>query len=89
MAWFTYICPEHGTFRASLLRRSKQQPCPECGADSKIVLRAGSVRSTEIRDNGAMARSVERLTDIEEIMEERADKHTRDTMEKLGFTEEE
>jgi hypothetical protein len=36
------------------------------------------MQSVEVLDNGAMARSVERLVNIEEIMEDRADKHSKE-----------
>ena len=78
MAWFTYNCPTHGNFKVSLPKRAKVVPCGTCGADSVPVLKTGSVSVMEKLDNGAMARSVERLHNIEEIMNERADKHSQD-----------
>jgi len=84
MAHFTYKCPEHGSFCVSLDKREKTHKCPKCGKESKAVLKMGSVQIVERLDNGAMARAVERLHNIEEIMEERADKSTEQEMERLG-----
>jgi hypothetical protein len=75
MSWFTYECNEHGPFKLSLPKREKSRPCPTCGADSKAVIKAGNISIVERLDNGAMSRAVERLHNIEEIMEERANKH--------------
>lgn len=71
MAHFTYNCPEHGEFKVSLDRRQKTCQCPRCSLDCKPVIKAGTVRIVEVLDNGAMAKRVERLHNIEEIMEER------------------
>ena len=84
MAWFTYKCNDHGIFRVSLEKRAKKHNCPECNKESQAVLRVGSTQVMERLDNGAMARSVERLHNIEEIMEKRADDHTKEVMKKLG-----
>lgn len=79
MAWFTYSCPQHGEFRKSLPKREKSQACSQCGADSVAILKSGSsISVVEKLDNGVMARSVERLHNIEEIMSDRADKHSED-----------
>jgi hypothetical protein len=74
MAWFSYKCPEHGEFRVSLPKREKKVKCPTCSVESGAIIRAGGVQIVERLDNGAMARTVERLHNIEEIMNERADK---------------
>lgn len=76
MAWFTFVCPAHGEFRVSLNRRERIVSCPTCKADSKAVIRTGSISVVEQLDNGAMSRKVERLHNIEEIMNDRADKHS-------------
>lgn len=76
MGWFTYDCPVHGNFKVSLPKREKVQHCTTCGNDSKVILKVGSVSIVERLDNGAMARSVERLHNIEEIISDRADKHS-------------
>ncbi len=89
MALFSYECPEHGAFKVSLPRRQKLYHCPECGAKSKVILRAGSVQILERLDNGAMARAVERIHNIEEIMEERSTKHTKDNLDMAGINVEE
>ena len=74
MAWFSFHCSDCGPFRKSLDRRAKTAPCPKCEKTSPLVLRPASVQVVERLDNGAMARSVERLHNIEEIMEERNEK---------------
>jgi len=71
MAWFTYRCNKHGNFKKSLPKREKASVCPECGAESGNVLKVGSSVIMERLDNGAMARAVERIHNIEEIVEER------------------
>lgn len=77
MAWFTFRCPTHGEFKKSLQKREKAQPCPSCGQASDTILKpTASISVVEKLDNGAMSRSVERLHNIEEIMNDRADKHT-------------
>jgi hypothetical protein len=80
MAWFTFSCPTHGEFRISLPKREKAAPCKigSCMETCKAVVRAGSISVMEHLDNGAMVRSVERLHNVEEIINDRADKHTRE-----------
>lgn len=85
MAWFSYKCEEHGLFTKSMLKREKKASCPVCGKDSVAVIKAGSVSIVEKLDNGAMSRSVERLHNIEEIMNQRSDEHDK----KTGMTENE
>jgi len=85
MAWFSYKCPKCDTqFKKSLPKRQKSQKCPNCNEEARVLLNAGSVQVVERLDNGAMARAVERLHNIEDIMEERDAKSTKDAMEKLG-----
>ena len=72
MAWFVYKCPDHGEFRVVLDKRTKTQICrlkPDCRKECYNVLKAGNIRITEILDNGAMSRAVERIHDIEELVE--------------------
>jgi hypothetical protein len=71
MAWFTYKCEKHGPFRKALPKREPSYSCPECGLESKNVLKIGNSMIMERLDNGVMARAVERLHNIEEIIEER------------------
>lgn len=80
MARFTYNCPNHGHFKVSLKKREKTVKCPQCDSDSSVIIIVGSTSIVERLDNGAMGRAVERLHNIEEIMNERADKHTKETM---------
>lgn len=76
MGWFTYKCEEHGEIRISLDKRKDIAICPKCGSVCKAVLKAGTMRVVERLDNGTMARRVERLHNIEEIMDERDRKHS-------------
>lgn len=85
MAWFTYKCKEHGDFTKSLEKREKQVPCAKCGAACFPVIKSGTVSVVEKLDNGVMSRAVERLHNIEEIMNDRADAHDK----KMGITQEE
>lgn len=85
MARFSYKCEDHGVFTVSLEKREKRYNCPECGKESVAIIKSGSISIMESLDNGAMARRVERLHNIEEIMEERSTKHERDV---LGLKEE-
>lgn len=71
MAWFCFKCPEHGKFRASLPKREKHISCPKCGQESKNILSVGTSRVVEVIDTGTMARKVEWLKDIQEIIDER------------------
>lgn len=77
MAWFSYKCPEHGVFKLQLDKRSKTYACPQCQAESSAVLKGGTTQVLERLDNGLMARAVERLHNIEEIMSDRSDEHDR------------
>ena len=74
MAWFSYKCKKHGIFKVSLKKREKIQKCPECGEECFVQLSVPSTQVLERLDNGAMVRAVERLHNIEEIMEERSKK---------------
>ena len=92
MGWFTYECPVHGTFKKSLEKRVKHVSCSadgDCTVKCHPIIKASSsVQVVERLDNGAMARAVERLHNIEEIMEERSDSHSKGVMEKLGEVDE-
>lgn len=85
MAWFKFKCPEHGEFTKSLSKREKKLPCPKCGAESLVIIKSASISVVERLDNGAMARTVERLHNIEEIMNDRADAHDK----KMGYVPDE
>lgn len=89
MAWFTYACPEHGQYKINLQKRQSVGSCPQCYRPSVPILKPSTFQVVERLDNGAMARSVERLHNIEEIMEDRADKHSKEVMEKLGANDDE
>jgi hypothetical protein len=85
MARFSYNCKYHGVFTVSLEKREKRYACPQCGQESIAIIKSGSISIMESLDNGAMARKVERLHNIEEIMDERSTKHEREV---LGLKEE-
>ena len=74
MGWFSFKCPEHGDFKLALPKRQKKSPCPTCGKESDGIMKLGTIQTLEHLDNGAMTRSVERLSNIEEIKEERDEK---------------
>ena len=78
MGWFSYKCPNHGDFKLSLDKRENKAKCPACQSESSAIIRVGGTSIVERLDNGAMSRAVERLSGIEEIMNERADKHTKE-----------
>lgn len=77
MAWFTYNCDTHGIHRQSQQKRERFILCPVCGGKCFPVLKAGTTQNVEIKDNGAMVRAVERLENIDQIMEERSESHKR------------
>ena len=85
MARFSYRCEDHGVFTVSLEKREKRHACPQCGKESLAIIKSASISIMESLDNGAMARKVERLHNIEEIMEDRSTKHEREV---LGLKEE-
>lgn len=76
MAWFTFVCEKHGEFRLSLPKRQYTAQCPKCGAMCKHVFKAATMQVIERLDNGAMGRAIERLANIEEILKERAQRHS-------------
>ena len=88
MARFSYECKTHGNFTVSLSRREKKYNCPTCGQESVAIIKSGSISIMESLDNGAMARRVERLHNIEDIMENRSDKHEKEVLN-LNIEEEE
>ena len=71
MALFSFECPTHGIFYKMLEKGEKSHKCPECNLDSIRILKVGTVRVTEVIDNGLMSKSIERPQDIDEMMEER------------------
>ena len=84
MARFSFSCEDCGSFRKSMERRAKTTACPSCGKLSPLILKPASVQVVERLDNGAMARSVERLHNIEELMEERNEKSSKRVRELQG-----
>ena len=87
MAIFSYRCPDHGDFRVSLNKRSSAFYCPDCGKESKPIIKSATFQVVERLDNGAMARRVERLHNVEDIMNDRADKDSKRNKEKRGLDE--
>jgi PHP family Zn ribbon phosphoesterase len=53
--------------------------CPECGRPMKRAAMGPTSRCTEVLDNGAMSRPLERLDNAEEIFRDRARTDPRDT----------
>jgi hypothetical protein len=49
--------------------------CPECGVESKRIVKVGSVRVTERIDNGLMAKGLDRLQNVDELIDERNANH--------------
>jgi len=84
MGWFSYKCEKCGEFKVSLKKRDKYVTCPDCGDTCHPILKGGTVRVVELLDNGAMSRRVERLHNIEEIMEEREKKFRKDDNDDEG-----
>ena len=74
MAWFSYKCAKCGReFKQSLSKREQFVKClAECNGQAENVVKTGTSSVHERLDNGAMARSIERLHNVEELMEERA-----------------
>ena len=89
MARFSYKCPEHGDFTVTLKKRVKKMPCPECQKESCAIIRAGTIQVVERLDNGAMARAVERLHDIDDIMYDRSEEHSKLQKDLMGIVEDE
>lgn len=72
---FTFKCSTHGSFSVRLNEAPKEYPCDTCLLPSLRSYKAsGGLSVVEIIDNGLMARKVERLHNIEEIVKETADK---------------
>lgn len=85
MARFIFNCETDGSFKKSYPKRVKESPCPICGEGAKLVLSVGSLQVVEVLDNGAMARKVERMAGIEEIMNDRADAHSEQSRKHLDL----
>jgi hypothetical protein len=73
--WFTYKCKDHGEFRAILEKRTKTHKCPQCTVECYAIYKIGTVQLVERIDNGVMARAVERLHNIDELMDDRNREH--------------
>ena len=73
MAWFNFNCPAHGKFHLSLPTRQKYGKCPTCQTESPGIIGAGSTQIMERLDNGLMGRAIERLHNVEEILNDRSD----------------
>ena len=75
MALFSFSCPEHGEFSVMLKKGDSKYPCPQCGVEARRIVKVGSVRVTERIDNGMMAKGLDRLQDVDEMIDERNAKH--------------
>lgn len=89
MGWFTYKCPNHGDFKVVLNKREKIYECPVCKEVSRPVIRAGTTQILEKMDNGAMGRAVERIHNIEEIMDDRSRSDDERFKDQRGIEDEE
>lgn len=88
MPTFTFKCLTHGYFEKWQKESAKITLCPQCLSQSPKVFRvSGGVSIVERLDNGLMGRAVERLHNIEEIVNEQADKSSREFREKAGEVE--
>jgi hypothetical protein len=74
MAFFYFKCPRHGRFTAVLARRQAAAPCPKCMSMAAAVLGVPGATTMETLDNGAMARKVTRMHDVEELLDDVAEK---------------
>lgn len=74
MAWFTYRCGHCGReFKESLPKRLSYMVCKYmCGGLADNVMKPGTAIVYERLDNGAMAKAVERIHNVEELIDERA-----------------
>lgn len=76
MARFTYKCDKcNKVFKVSLEKRASELFC-NCGGTGKPIFTVGSTKIMERLDNGAMARAVERIHNIEEITNADSDSHS-------------
>jgi hypothetical protein len=83
MAWFTYKCNKCDRyFRVSISRRQPEYNHKGCIGVGLPVLKAATSQIVDVLDNGIMPRRVERMHDIEEIMEDRNDKFREQTEKK-------
>ena len=76
----TYRCPKCGweLKRVTSGRPDPSVPCRgkmDCGGTANRVIGSPTVKVVETMDNGLMARPVEQIKDIGEIMKERSKKH--------------
>jgi len=71
MGMFSFKCPEHGIFKVMLDTGTKSHQCPKCSAISARQLKVGSVTVTERIDNGLMPRPIDRIQNIDEMIDQR------------------
>jgi AraC-like DNA-binding protein len=85
MPTLTFKCPHHSYFTKWFKDPVQSTPCSQCNEISTRVFRiSGGVSVVERLDNGVMGRAVERLHNIEEIVNEQADKSSREFRERAG-----
>lgn len=80
---FTFRCPEHGAFQLYLKASAKEHSCPKCKVTSKRIPKLAHTTVMEVLDNGLMPQAVERMQNIDELLQERKDLHDKalqDTM---------
>lgn len=85
MPLIEYKCKNCGLIKNKLVQSkevkgvSSKETCPKCGAEDSLIRQLGGAASASkmVIDNGAMAKSVEVLTNIVEINQERSSKDDR------------
>lgn len=87
MPLIEYKCKNCGLIKNKLVQSKElkglasKEACPSCGAEDSLIRQLGGAASASkmIIDNGSMAKSVEVLTNIIEINEERSKQNDRNS----------
>lgn len=87
MPLIEYKCKKCGLIKNKLVQSKdmkglvSKETCPSCGAEGSLIRQLGAAASSSKMtiDNGAMAKSVEVLTNIVELNQERSQKNDRDS----------
>lgn len=82
MPLYYYYCSECSLEKKRIVDVPVEQPCPKCNKNMARSPRPPTSQVMEVVDNGLMSKRVERLNDIESILKERSDKHSRETRPK-------
>lgn len=70
MPLFNFKCDSCGSKNRIILNKYSAQMCEKCGSEMRRIPKPPSSRVTEVLDNGFMAKSIERLADIERVSKE-------------------